>query len=192
MARLLVSALFCIVLPILGSAQDVPSSLNVIEGFVRNIADSLQVIAGPSPDTLRVHVYEHPDAPWFESIIAQRSQELGIPFRAVRGNESAVGLVIANAATTLETSNHADSLVRSVALVASVRHNGVVRQLPAQKRQDVIPYEQGLRAQSDQHASTKAELPARQPSLWDDVLQPIVFIGAAVVIIVLLFTVRSQ
>lgn len=192
MARLLASALFCIVLPLLGSAQDVPSSLNVIEGFVRNIADSLQVIAGPSPDTLRVHVYEHPDAPWFESIIAQRSQELGIPFRAVRGNEYAVGLVIANAATTLETSNHADSLVRSVTLAASVRHNGVVRQLPVQKRQDVIPYEQGLRAQSDQHASTKAELPARQPSLWDDVLQPIVFIGAAVVTIVLLFTVRSQ
>jgi len=35
-------------------------------------------------------------------------------------------------------------------------------------------------------------MPARPTSLWSDIVEPVVFVAAAVVTVVLLFTVRSQ
>jgi hypothetical protein len=40
--------------------------------------------------------------------------------------------------------------------------------------------------------ATHGVVPARPTTLWEDIAQPVVFIGAAVITIVLLFTVRSQ
>lgn len=173
-------------------AQDVPSSLDVMQGFVRNVADTLRVIAGPDTDTVRMRVHDHPDALWFESIIMQRCDEQRVPMRIATANEQAVTLVISDASTSYQPHTHPDSLVREVVLDASMRRNNNVYKLQKQTRQDVVAHEQAAAKQSDQHASTKAVIPERQPSLWDDVLQPIVFIGAAVVTLVLLFTVRSQ
>lgn len=172
--------------------QDVPTSLDVMQGFVRTIADTLQVIAGPDIDTLRVHVHDHPDALWFESIIMQRCEEQRVPMRIASADERVLTLVISDASTSYQPHPHPDSLVREVVLDASMRRNNNVYKLRKQTRQDVVAHEQAAAKQSDQHASTKAVVPEKQPSLWDDVLQPIVFIGAAVVTLVLLFTVRSQ
>jgi hypothetical protein len=173
-------------------AQDVPSSLDVMQGFVRNVADTLRVIAGPDADTVRMRVHDHPDALWFESIIMQRCDEQRVPMRIATANDQAVTLVISDASTSYQPHTHPDSLVREVVLDASMRRNNNVYKLQKQTRQDVVAHEQAAAKQSDQHASTKAVVPEKQPSLWDDVLQPIVFIGAAVVTLVLLFTVRSQ
>lgn len=172
--------------------QDVPTSLDVMQGFVRTIADTLRVIAGPDIDTLRMHVHDHPDALWFESIIMQRCEEQRVPMRIVSAEERALTLVISDASTSYQPHAHPDSLVREVVLDASVRRNSNLYNLQKLTRRDVVVHEQAQAKQSDQHASTKADVPAKEPSLWDDVLQPIVFIGAAVVTIVLLFTVRSQ
>jgi hypothetical protein len=173
-------------------AQDVPSSLDVMQGFVRNVADTLRVIAGPDADTVRMRVHDHPDALWFESIIMQRCDEQRVPMRIATANDQAVTLVISDASTSYQPHTHPDSLVREVVLDALMRRNNNVYKLQKQTRQDVVAHEQAAAKQSDQHASTKAVVPEKQPSLWDDVLQPIVFIGAAVVTLVLLFTVRSQ
>ena len=170
-------------------AQDVPSSLDVMQGFVRNVADTLRVIAGPDADTVRMRVHDHPDALWFESIIMQRCDEQRVPMRIATANDQAVTLVISDASTSYQPHTHPDSLVREVVLDASMRRNNNVYKLQKQTRQDVVAHEQAAAKQSDQHASTKAVVPEKQPSLWDDVLQPIVFIGAAVVTLVLLFTV---
>jgi hypothetical protein len=45
---------------------------------------------------------------------------------------------------------------------------------------------------SRQHMATQGVVPPRPTTLWEDIAQPVVFIGAAVITIVLLFTVRSQ
>lgn len=189
-------SLLLVAITVLGTyslqAQDVPSSLDVLQGFVRNVADTLRVIAGPNTDTVRMRVHDHPDALWFESIITQRCDEQRVPMRIATANEQAVTLVISDASTSYQPHTHPDSLVREVVLDASVRRNNNVYKLQKQTRQDVVAHEQAAAKQSDQHASTKAVVPEKQPSLWDDVLQPIVFIGAAVVTLVLLFTVRSQ
>ena len=189
-------SLLLVAITVLGTyslqAQDVPSSLDVMQGFVRNVADTLRVIAGPDTDTVRMRVHDHPDALWFESIIMQRCDEQRVPMRITTANEQAVTLVISDASTSFQPHTHPDSLVREVVLDASMRRNNNVYKLQKQIRQDVVAHEQAAAKQSDQHASTKAVVPEKQPSLWDDVLQPIVFIGAAVVTLVLLFTVRSQ
>lgn len=189
-------SLLLVAITVLGTctlqAQDVPSSLDVMQGFVRNVADTLRVIAGPDTDTVRMRVHDHPDALWFESIIMQRCDEQRVPMRIATANDQAVTLVISDASTSYQPHTHPDSLVREVVLDASMRRNNNVYKLQKQTRQDVVAHEQAAAKQSDQHASTNAVVPEKQPSLWDDVLQPIVFIGAAVVTLVLLFTVRSQ
>jgi hypothetical protein len=45
---------------------------------------------------------------------------------------------------------------------------------------------------SPQHNASHGVVPPRPTTMWEDVAQPVVFIAAAVVTIVLLFTVRSQ
>lgn len=163
-----------------------------MQGFVRNVADTLSVIAGPSADSIRMRVADHPDALWFESIIFQRCDEQHVPMRIAEADEQGFALVVSDASTTYQPHTHTDSLVREITFDASLRHNSTVYRLPKQIRQDIVAHDQAIAKQSDQHASTKAAVPEKQPSLWDDVLQPVVFIGAAVVTIVLLFTVRSQ
>jgi hypothetical protein len=189
-------SLLLVAITVLGTyslqAQDVPSSLDVMQGFVRNVADTLRAIAGPDTDTVRMRVHDHPDALWFESIIMQRCDEQRVPIRIATANDQTVTLVVSDASTSYQPHMHPDSLVREVVLDASMRRNNNVYKLQKQTRQDVVAHEQAAAKQSDQHASTKAVVPEKQPSLWDDVLQPIVFIGAAVVTLVLLFTVRSQ
>ena len=189
-------SLLLVAITVLGTfslqAQDAPSSLDVMQVFVRNVADTLRVITGPDTDTVRMRVHDHPDALWFESIIMQRCDEQRVPMRIATANEQAVTLVISDASTSYQPHTHPDSLVREVVLDASMRRNNNIYKLQKQTRQDVVAHEQAAAKQSDQHASTKAVVPEKQPSLWDDVLQPIVFIGAAVVTLVLLFTVRSQ
>jgi len=173
-------------------AQEVPSALEVMQGFVRNVADTLSVVAGRDADTLRVRIHNHPDALWFESIIAQHCDEQHIPMRIVSNDEQSVTLVISDASTTYQPHSNADSVVREVVLDASLRSSTAIYKLQKQSRRDIVAHDLAMVKQSDQHASTTAVIPVKHPSLWDDILQPIVFIGAAVVTIVLLFTVRSQ
>ena len=52
--------------------------------------------------------------------------------------------------------------------------------------------EEAESAQSPQHFATRGEIPPAESSFWDDVLEPVVFVAAAVATVVLLFTVRSQ
>jgi hypothetical protein len=139
-----------------------------------------------------MHVHDHPDALWFESIIVERCEEQRVPLRIATADEEAFTVVIADASTLYQPHLHTDSVVRQVTFSASLRRNSTVHLLPKLVRQDVVAHDQARTKQSEQHVSTAAVVPDKQPSLWDDVLQPIVFIGAAVVTIVLLFTVRSQ
>jgi len=138
---------------------------------------------------------EHPDGRWLESQFLTQATRAGK--QAVTSSADIVVTIVYNdVSTRYETVEQADSVRRviTVDISATIQRNGTLHVIPIEPmRSTVVCLRQNaLAAESDQHSSTHAELPLPERTVWDDVLEPAIFVVAAVATVVLLFTVRSQ
>lgn len=172
----------------------VPSTIDVIETSVRDLADTLlrstDVVAG---DALPLSVNDHPDAPWIRAIIAQRFDELGrSTIICKQPNERGLDIVVMDLSTRYKPLEQRDSVEREVVVrLETMVQNRRVALTPRVVRH-VLSREDAVARQSMQHSATHAPLPQVQRPLWDELLEPLIYIAAAAVTVVLLFTVRTQ
>jgi hypothetical protein len=176
------------------SAGDLPHTIDVIEASVRELADTMISRCDLVPGTaVPVSLRQHPDADWIRSLMQRRFEERGIATISVNDTASpAVSVVIENASTRYAPSSASDSVERSIVVQLSVECKGrplalaPVTHRATMARQNVDAY------QSRQHMATHAPLPNPESSVWDDVLEPLIYVAAAAVTVVLFFTVRTQ
>jgi hypothetical protein len=168
----------------------------VIDEAMRTCIDDLThaVRAG---DTVDVSVSAHPDAAWVRASLIQQLTTKGTIVTEQGGKgHHVLSVVPVDLRTAYTTTDAADTVVRTitVSLTATLDtpQRGISSVPCSTVVQERLSREQALRLQSDQHAATRADLPPKPTSIWQDIVEPAVFIGAAVVTVVLLFTVRSQ
>lgn len=147
------------------------------------------------PLPLRLDVVGHADAAWIAAVIAPSLGDV-----ATLGSSAttrALRITPIDVSTRYEAHEHADSVHRIITVnmaAAVLDADGTQRTIPTteQRRSSVLSRTQALALQSKQYSCSWAELPPPATSFWQDVLEPAVFVGAAIVTTVLLFTVRSQ
>jgi hypothetical protein len=169
-----------------------PTTTSVINDMVDQSIASIFSSVGKG-HAIRVMVSDHPDADWIRSIAltkaAQQSDPLSMENVAVR-------IVIRDLSTRYEMMDDADSVRRIITcdMAAIIDENGVERSFVPPTEQDTVLClrQEALARESRQHKATYGDMPDMPSSFWDDVLEPAIFVAAAVVTVVLLFTVRSQ
>ncbi|MDZ4745898.1 MAG: hypothetical protein SGJ05_07830 [bacterium] len=196
MSRALI-ALFSSALFVSASAQGrvVDERRSTIERMNVMLQESLARIVQQVPtDSISVRVIAHPDA---EIIRMMTVNALGTR-TVLAGTSAKADLVITpvDVSTRYETTDAVDSVDRvvTVSLQAVMNTYGQERSLRSEKivERERLHRNDALRLQSGQRSSTTAQIPPVPSTLWDDILQPAIFVAAAVTTVVLLFTVRSQ
>lgn len=184
-------------------AQPIPRSIRVITDLVEKWTDDNIGIAGAADngDTLVLDVLSHPDADWVRSIISERAttahgRVVRSEARSVQGDvrpRLEVGIV--DLSTRYQNIEATDSILRVITVDIKVRRvDGVTtdRVIAPLSNQIRCTRASALEAESSQHNASHGTLPPMPHSFWDDVLEPVVFIAAAAVTVILLFTIRSQ
>lgn len=169
------------------------ATTDVMRAFVESIAQRSFALA-QSGDSIAIDVDDFADKDWFVSILVDAGRKRGIVlYQVEQGPRIRLGIV---ESSTRYTAIDKDSVERRVLLhvieSAEGRTPTWTQISTPRERIDVLSREQALRLQSTNHASTQGALPPEPSSWWDDILEPVVFVGATVVTAVLLFTVRSQ
>jgi hypothetical protein len=105
-------------------------------------------------------------------------------------------LIVRDLSTVYQATGDADTVVRivTVAMDAKVSADGescLISPAPYQRR-DTCLRREAMLEQSSQLNATHGELPAEERTMWEDLLEPAIFVAAAATTVVLLFTVRSQ
>lgn len=172
----------------------IPNTVDVIEAAVRDLTDSIIVRSGiTAGDSLPLFVHEHPDASWVRSIVARRMEERGLPVVLASEQVRAdLELVVMDVSTRYAPLPDRDSLERQVVVKLGTSYRRRAIALEPQVDRFVVARSAAAAAQSMQHFGAHATLPDAPSSLWEDALEPLIYIAAAVVTIVLLFTVRTQ
>lgn len=147
-----------------------------------------------SADSISVRVAVHPDAD-FIRVLAINA--LGTRMIMAEKNDNAdLFITPVDISTRYEETDDADSLDRviTMTLKAVLTENGIATALQTQNiaERERLHRKDALRLQSEQRASTHGHIPPMTTTIWDDILQPAIFVAAAVTTVVLLFTVRSQ
>ena len=193
MRRCSIIGVLVAMLAVAGYAQDVEPTQRVVERLLVQAGDSICARAGDS--NVRFFVSQHPDAPWIATLLRDPANSRRCLSQIVDTAAFAqVTIVCRDVQTRYSNAQHQDTVVRSVVvdIAAIQRESGsqfhAVRLVDTMHvaRTDVPMLD------SQQHMATHGVVPARPTTLWEDIAQPVVFIGAAVITIVLLFTVRSQ
>ncbi|CAN5448388.1 hypothetical protein BH10BAC6_BH10BAC6_05220 [soil metagenome] len=149
-------------------------------------------------ESVHVVVATHPDSLWIQATASQSVQERGGVLVAESGGTETSELTITpvDVSTSYANTESADTVIRTI--TTSLRgtldtpQRGISSVPCSSKIDEKISREQAERLQSDQHHATRSMLPPRPTTLWQDILEPAIFVGAAVITAVLLFTVRSQ
>lgn len=148
-------------------------------------------------DRVRLVVAAHPDSQWIRASAEQAVQERGGVLEAEGGTATSVLTIIpVDVSTSYANTESADTVVRTI--TTSIRGTLDTPQrgmssVPCRSTiEEKLTREQAERLQSEQHHATRAVLPPRPTTIWQDILEPAIFVGAAVITAVLLFTVRSQ
>ncbi len=173
-------------------AQSVEPTQRVVERLLMQAGDSICARAGDS--SVRFAVTNHPDAAWIATSLRDPGAARTCLSQIVDSSSLAqVTVVCRDVQTSYANAHHQDTVLRSVvvdlaAIDRASTRTYTVRLLDSAyvARADVALLD------TRQHMATHGVVPARPTTLWEDIAQPVVFIGAAVVTIVLLFTVRSQ
>lgn len=172
----------------------VPHTVDVIEAAVRDLTDTLITRSAVSTgDPIPLFVHEHPDASWIRSIVARRMEERGVPIvMAETSPQADIEVTVMDVSTRYALTAHRDSLERQVVvkLGSSYRRKAVALDTRSDSR--TISRPDARAKQSTQHVGAHAELPEAPSSIWEDALEPLIYIAAAVVTVVLFFTVRTQ
>lgn len=172
---------------------EMPHTIDVIESSVRDLADTIIARCNVSLEPIPIHVRQHPDAVWIRSIIQRRMQERGITIlhsddQAV----SALDVVIEDASTRYDVAESSDSVDRRVTVKLSTTCMNRAVVLPSVTHRITLARQQVETYQTQQHAATYGVVPPSESSIWDDVLEPLIYVAAAAVTVVLFFTVRTQ
>jgi hypothetical protein len=193
MQRCSIIVVLAAVLAVAAHAQDVEPTQRVLERLLVRAGEEICSRAGDS--NVRFTVSQHPDAPWIATMLRDPANSRGCLSQIVDSTASAqLVIVCRDVQTTYANAQHQDTVVRSVVVdVAAIqRENG--SQFHAVRLVDTthVARTEVPMLDSQQHMATHGVVPARPTTLWEDIAQPVVFIAAAVVTVVLLFTVRSQ
>ena len=173
-------------------AQSVEPTQRIVERLLLQAGDSICARAGDA--SVRFAVTNHPDAAWIATSLRDPTAVRQCLSQIVDSSSLAqVTVVCRDVQTSYANAHHPDTVLRSVvvdlaAIDRASTRTYTVRLLDSAyvARADVALLD------TRQHMATHGVVPARPTTLWEDIAQPVVFIGAAVVTIVLLFTVRSQ
>lgn len=192
-------SLLCIMLCAMcigASAQPVANTVDVIDGAISTIADS--VCASYRSVELSFYVAEHPDQEWATSILGRRMQHAGRATHVVRSEEeSDLVFTIEDISTRYALREDADSVLRTIVVQITARNrraspSGLMLAVPMIRQEDVIARDVAEATESRQHSGSHGTIPPPPTSFWDDLAQPVIFIAAAATTVLLLFTVRSQ
>jgi len=186
-------AIVLLLVPCTADAQPISSTTMVIQ---QGLDEQYRQIIDRIPEgSVEVQTSPHPDAVWLEQMFLQALVRSGRSI-VTTGGSSVVRLVFADVSTRYETVEMSDSIRRivTVDVGATVLQNDRASVIPLTPSTEtiVVLRQDALAAQSTQHTSTHAEMPLPERTMWDDVLEPAIFVVAAVATVVLLFTVRSQ
>ena len=195
--KVLLTVILCVVWSVNAATQttgDLPHTIDVIEASVRDLADTMISRCDlASGATVPLTVRQHPDADWIRSLMQRRFEERGIPTISVNDTASpAVRVVIENASTRYAPSSASDSVERSIVVQLSAECKGRPLALAPFTHRATLARTNVEAYQSRQHMATHAPLPEPESSVWDDVLEPLIYVAAAAVTVVLFFTVRTQ
>jgi hypothetical protein len=182
----------------LGAQTD---NLERLRQSARLLSDSLLATRGISTDTICLNVVRHP-ASWLldEGMIASATSR-GIP---VATCDSGVGDGLTMAITAIGVSygeiDDDELLARETRLEVTALvppqwggANGRVATHYAIVQRDTVRGDQTSLLEATGYDFVRGTLPSRQGSgFWKKVVEPAVVIGASVVLVILLFTVRSQ
>lgn len=184
----------CMVSSVAQTAGDLPHTIDVIEASVRDLADTMISRCDLAPGSaVPLSVRQHPDADWIRSLMQRRFEERGIPTTSVTDQASpGVSVVIENASTRYVPSSASDSVERSIVVQLSAECKGRPLALTPLTHRAMMARQNVDAYQSRQHIATHAPLPHPESSVWDDILEPLIYVAAAAVTVVLFFTVRTQ
>lgn len=174
-------------------AQDVEPTQSVVERLLVRAGEEICARAGDS--SVRFTVLQHPDAPWIATMLRDPANARRCLSQIVDSSASAQLVVVCrDVQTTYSNAQHQDTVVRSVVVDVAAIQRGIGSQIHTVRLVDTahVARTDVPMLDSRQHMASHGVVPARPTTLWEDIAQPVVFIGAAVVTVVLLFTVRSQ
>lgn len=172
-------------------AQPVRPALDVIQRAVRELYRAVieRVPAMPA----QVYTTNHPDQLWLSQELYATYQEVG---RTAMTSTDTLTLVFSNVSMRYENVDAADSVRRIITVDVGARivRNGSNEVLPMTPIVDTVVCSraEARAAESLQHSCTSSQMPEPPTSFWDTVMEPMIFVAAAVATVVLLFTVRSQ
>jgi hypothetical protein len=184
-------SLFCVQV---SAQQNVEyAAADVMKSMVASVADRSFSLLTPG-DSVAIDVDDIPDKEWFITILVAEARKKNVVlYASENGPRIRIGIV---EASTRYTALGKDSVERRIVLdvveQAVDRPPTWTQTSTPRERIDIVSREQAIRLQSTSHFSTQGALPPVPTSWWDDILEPVVFVGATVVTAVLLFTVRSQ
>ena len=173
-----------------------PSTADVFQAHIRAWAEARSPVLGSS---VTIDVAAHPDKTWFEAAMITALRDRGVD--AIRGDEGPrLRIVLVDASTRYTRTDHPDSVVRIVtARLYEERIEADGRAVPLRtadtlslQRTDVLGRDQVSALQSTQYPAMHGDVPPPPRDIWDDILEPVVYVAAAAVTVVLLFTVRSK
>jgi hypothetical protein len=190
----LITLLLVLVSASLTAVAGLEPTLNVVSRFTDRSLTSIVAMVAPS-STITLSVADHPDARWIEAEALRMMTEAGHSV-VTSTAPTDVQIVIKDLSTQYEAHAESDSVDRviTVALEAIVTTNGTRRTAtpPIERDRVACTRAEAKAAESRQHQATHGELPPAPSSMWDDIVEPVIFVTAAVATVVLLFTVRSK
>jgi hypothetical protein len=176
------------------AAAEIPPALDVVSKMTETSVRAI-VAAIPANSSLTLTVADHPDARWVEASVLRAFTDAGHTV-LTSGSPTDVQIVIKDLSTRYSAREHSDSVDRviTVALEAIFTTNGTRRTVgpPLERERITCTRSEAKASESTQHRATQAELPPPHSSMWDDIVEPVIFVTAAVATVVLLFTVRSK
>ncbi len=180
-----------------------PSSVEqatvVVEREVRAqvlaIMDTLVASGGAAFQPILLTVGEHPDDSWLSALVLEQARTKGIEIRT-EGDHAKLTIIPRKLGMEYRGTSSADSVTReiSVSINATLENNGRLTLIspPPAVVVNTCTRSEAMATQSLQLHATHAELPPEERTVWEDVLEPAIFVAAAITTVVLLFTVRSQ
>lgn len=174
-------------------AQGNESTQRVVERLLVKAGEEICARAGDSIE--RYTVSQHPDAAWIASMLRSTSPQrpcLSLPVDSLTSAQMLI--VCRDVQTTYMNTHHQDTVLRRVVVSLDAVERMRVSQPYEVRLIDTafVAREDVVLLDSRQHSASHGVVPPRPTTIWEDVTQPVVFIAAAVVTVVLLFTVRSQ
>jgi hypothetical protein len=161
---------------------------DVVAGMLHVVGDTVAARIGAN--TCAIEVTEHPDRAWIRSEIVRR-----IPQQQLADGGVTVRITPRDCATFYQATESADSVYRTIRMdveVAFVGTNSTTALTVADQRRERILRTEVAAAEDVSHVWTHGDVPPPRSTFWDDVAEPAIFVAAAAVTVVLLFTVRSQ